>query len=75
MVETSWVGIPYKFLPLGGFAQVANRPDHLSKLDQYVIGENFALYDYIIANSPAFVYGVLPYLWAKKDPISGLGSK
>jgi hypothetical protein len=32
MVETPW--LPYhKFLPWGGFAQVADRPNHLSKLE------------------------------------------
>jgi hypothetical protein len=33
MVETPWVVRPHKFLPSGGFAQVASRPDHLSKLE------------------------------------------
>jgi hypothetical protein len=32
MVETSWLAY-HKFLPWGGFAQVADRPDHLSKLE------------------------------------------
>jgi hypothetical protein len=32
MVETPLFGAN-KFLPRGGFAQVANRPDHLSKLE------------------------------------------
>jgi hypothetical protein len=34
MVETSWLGYQ-KFLPWGGFAQVADRPDHLSKLEVF----------------------------------------
>jgi len=32
MVETSWSAYQ-KCLPWGGFAQVADRPDHLSKLE------------------------------------------
>jgi hypothetical protein len=34
MVDTSWSAYQ-KFLPWGGFAQVADRPDHLSKLELF----------------------------------------
>jgi len=34
MVETPRVVVPHKFLPSGAFVQVADHPDHLSKLEQ-----------------------------------------